>query len=63
MTEAECLTKVKLKLNITDASSDEILTEYIEDAKYVLLNRLYPFGIPDTASVQLEFDLSHTAPP
>lgn len=51
MTEAEILAKIKIKLNIDDTLSDAVLNEYVEDAKYVLLNRLYPFGIPDAASV------------
>ena len=45
MTQLETLKKL---LEITDDNEDELLSEYLLSAKEVILNRLYPFGIPTT---------------
>lgn len=44
------LDTLKKLLDITDNNEDELLSEYLSSAKEVILNRLYPFGIPTTVA-------------
>ncbi len=44
------LDTLKKLLDITGNNEDELLSEYLLSAKEVILNRLYPFGIPNTVS-------------
>ncbi len=41
------LEKLKLKVSMSD---DGLLSEYLSYAKEIILNRLYPFGIPETVT-------------
>ena len=50
MNEAEKLTMLRTLLGITDTSSDADLTAYLSLAKSKILNKMYPFGIPETVT-------------
>lgn len=50
MNEVEKLTMLRTLLGITDTSSDADLTAYLSLAKSKILNKMYPFGIPETVT-------------
>lgn len=42
-------------LGIKDESEDELLNLYLENAKGIVLDRLYPFGIPADATIPIRY--------
>ena len=50
MTNAEKIEKVKVLIS-PDAASDELLLYLLEQSEGIILNRRYPFGAPEGASL------------
>lgn len=53
----EQLERVKLQLHISCRDEDDLIKEFLEQAKFDILNRRYPFGIPlkdDGTTIDLE---------
>ena len=47
MTTAEKIARVKLLLDNDTSASDSLVTIFLDDAESAILNRIYPFGIPE----------------
>ena len=46
MTTEEKISRVKILLGNDEDATDELISVYLDDAKYAILNRRYPFGVP-----------------
>lgn len=58
MTEAEKITTVQTLVENDTAATDAVVTVYLKDAESAILRRLYPWGIPETAtSVPSEYEM------
>lgn len=51
MTNAEKITVTKTYIGNDTAATDAVITVYLDDAKEAILNRRYPFEIPNGADV------------
>lgn len=49
MTTEEKITRVQTLVGADEEATDALIAVYLDDAKSAILNRRYPFGIPDTA--------------
>lgn len=56
MTEAEKITRVQTLLGNDEEATSALLTIYLDDAKNAILNRIYPFGIPDNAEMPERYE-------
>ena len=56
MTDAEKITYVKVFAS-DDSLSDDLVSAYLADAKAAILRRRYPFGIPDNADVEPNYEM------
>ena len=57
MTEAEKLTMVKTIVQDNSSGVDSVLASYLQMASDAIMNRLYPFAIPDDAVLPSRFDV------
>ena len=51
MTNAEKIQIVQTYIGADDGATDTVIAVYLDDAAEAILNRRYPFGIPDGAYV------------
>lgn len=51
MTKAEKTIIVQTLVGGDTAATDALIAVYLDDAKEAILNRRYPFGVPETADV------------
>lgn len=56
MTDAEKTTMVKTLLGNDEEATDALISVYLDIAKDAILNRRYPFGVPDYAAVPKEYE-------
>lgn len=56
MTLAEKIQMVQTLVNDSEAT-DALVTVYLTQAESAIFNRLYPFGIPDGATVPTEYEV------
>ena len=56
MTTAEKISKVQTLLGNDEEATDALISVYLDLAKDAILNRRYPFGIPDYADVPREYE-------
>ena len=47
MTQAEKITRVKTLLDNDTTATDSLVTVFLAEAQDTILNRIYPFGLPD----------------
>ena len=47
MTMAEKIARVQAYIGEDEEATNDLISVYIEDAQYAILNRRYPFGIPE----------------
>lgn len=47
MTTEEKIIRVQTLLGDDEEATDDLIAVYLDDAKYAILNRRYPFGLPD----------------
>lgn len=47
MTTEEKIIRVQTLLGNDEEATDDLIAVYLDDAKYAILNRRYPFGLPD----------------
>lgn len=55
MTESEKLAKIIVLIS-PDTASDEMLLYLLEQAEGIVLNRRYPFGLPEGATVPKQYE-------
>ena len=56
MTTADKIEIVKVLIGTDEQVSDELLSVYLEDAKWAILNRRYPFSVPYGAEVPAMYE-------
>ena len=56
MTTAEKITRVQTLLDNDTSASASLVTIFLEDAESAILNRIYPFGIPDDAEMPTRYE-------
>lgn len=56
MTQADKITRVKTLLDNDSAATDSLITIFLADAQDTILNRMYPFGIPDDTELPERYD-------
>ena len=57
MTQSEKITLVQTLLGADEDASDAVVSVYLDLAKGAILNRRFPFGIPDYAEVPKEYEM------
>ena len=57
MTQAEKVTLVQTLIGADEDATDDVVSVYLDLAKGAILNRRYPFGIPDYAEVPKEYEM------
>lgn len=55
MTNADKMNAVKLDI-APDTASDELLERLVKRAESIVLNKRYPFGVPDGATVPVQYE-------
>lgn len=60
MTNDEKLASLVLKVN-DDTVSEDLLLEYLLDAEEIVLNRMYPFGVPGGVEVPMKYERTQIA--
>ena len=55
MTDSEKLARLKVLIS-PDTANDELLSYLVEQAGGIVLNRRYPFGVPESATVPVAYD-------
>lgn len=56
MTKAEKLNIVRTYIGADPNATDALISVYLDDAEESILNRRYPFGIPEEACVPKEYE-------
>ena len=56
MTDAEKITMVQTLVGNDEDATDALISVYLDLAKNAILNRRYPFGVPDYAEVPKEYE-------
>lgn len=56
MTVEEKITRVQTLLGADEEATNELIAVYLDDAKAAILNRRYPFGIPESTEVPREYE-------
>ena len=57
MTNAEKLAKVQIMVQDNSAGEAAVISSYLETAEDAIMTRLYPFAIPDDASLPPRYDV------
>ena len=57
MTQAEKVTLVQTLIGADEDATDAVVSVYLDLAKGAILNRRYPFGVPDYAEVPKEYEM------
>lgn len=55
MTDSEKLARLKVLIS-PDTANDELMSYLVEQAGGIVLNRRYPFGVPEGATVPVAYD-------
>lgn len=55
MTDAEKLSRLEVLIS-PDTASEELLTNLLEQAGGIVLNRRYPFGVPENVAVPAAYE-------
>ena len=56
MTTAEKIDRVQALLDNDPDATDTLLEIYLEDAEMAILNRIYPFGVPEDAEMPSRYE-------
>ena len=56
MTDAEKITRVQTLLDNDASASASLVTILLDDAESAILNRIYPFGIPEDAEMPTRYE-------
>ena len=56
MRDSVKITKVQTLLDNDPLATDSLVTVLLDDAKYTILNRMYPFGIPEDTEIPERYD-------
>lgn len=57
MTQGEKITLVQTLIGADEDASDAVVSVYLDLAKNAILNRRYPFGVPDYAELPKEYEI------
>ena len=57
MKKAEKIARVQTLLDNDPLATDDLITVLLEDAENTILNRIYPFGIPDDAEMPYRYEV------
>ena len=57
MTQGEKITLVQTLIGADEDASDAVVSVYLELAKNAILNRRFPFGVPDYAELPKEYEV------
>ena len=50
------IARIKTLLDNDPAATDSLITVFLDEAGELILNRMYPFGIPEDAEVPLRYE-------
>lgn len=56
MKKADKIARVKTLLDNDAQATDSLITIFLDDAESAILNRIYPFGIPEDAELPLRYE-------
>lgn len=56
MTQVEKVSIVKALVGNSPTATDELIAVYLDDASEAILNRRYPFGVPEGAAVPSAYE-------
>ena len=56
MTNAEKIIRVQTLLGADEEATDALIAVYLDEAKAAILNRRFPFGIPENADVPVMYE-------
>lgn len=56
MKQADKIARVKALLDNDAQATDELVAIYLSDAEQTILNRMYPFGIPDDSYIPERYE-------
>ena len=56
MKQSDKITTVKMLLDNDAQATDSLVTVLLKDAEYTILNRMYPFGIPEDTELPLRYE-------
>jgi hypothetical protein len=57
MSDTEKITIVQTLVSNDPEATDEVVSVYLKDAEAAILRRLYPWGLPDAATVPSEYEM------